>query len=310
MSSSLAFIVVEDRQNETLALCRRSAALAQEDLVVLSSTQAGPAYAQFRDAYVHLSSNSAEFEMICFRRYFLLAQHLAAHPECRAFVLIDSDVLVFRGIRAHIERLVGKADFSGSFIRPSEAWDPCQISPHVSYWTSEGLLGFVAYVLQTYTTPEGRSRLRAIANRFVARGTRGGISDMTLLHLWAHATGNVAPINRQSGGGAIDHNINSAHNLFEYEFSMRGGAKRIAYVDGQPCLATPSGELVKALALHFQGSAKIAMAHALHGRTQMVAELSFVLLMARRAKNAAYRFGGFARKAMHTLRIADARAAE
>ena len=92
MNSPLAFIVVEDRRNKALLLCRESAALAGEQLIVLSGTDAGPDYARFRDAYVHLSSNSPEFEMVCFRRYFLLAKYLAAHPECRRFVLIDSDV--------------------------------------------------------------------------------------------------------------------------------------------------------------------------------------------------------------------------
>jgi hypothetical protein len=308
MNNALAFIVVEDRQNKTLLLCRESAALAQEPLVVLSDTDAGPAYERLCSTYVHLSSNSAEFEKICFRRYFLLAEYLKAHPECREFVLIDSDVLLFRGIGAHIRRVAGKADFSGSYMRPRNGWDPCQISPHVSYWTAAGLQRFIAFVLNTYAAPAGRRKLRAIAARFAARGVRGGVSDMTLLHLWAQASGNADPINRVFGGRVIDHNVNGGHNLLANEFGVRGGAKRIVYIDGQPHLVTPAGEMVNVLALHFQGSAKLAMPHALHGRVRTVAMLTYALLMARRAKNWAFGLGLFAQRTVGGGRFADASA--
>ena len=252
MNNTLAFIVVEDRQNKSLLLCRESAARAQEPLIVLADTDAGPGYERLCRTYVHLSSNPPEFEKICFRRYFLLSEYLRAHPEHREFVLIDSDVLLFRGVGAHIRRVAGKADFSGSYMRPSGNWDPCQISPHVSYWTAAGLQQFIAFLLNTYATPSGRRKLRAIAARFAAKGVRGGVSDMTLLHLWAQTSGNADPINRVFCGRVIDHNINGGHNLLLNEFQARGGAKRIVYVDGQPSLVTPAGEVVNVMALHFQ----------------------------------------------------------
>jgi len=304
----LVFIVVEDRQNKTLLLCRESAALAEESLVVLSGSDAGPDYERLCSTYVHLSSNSAEFEKICFRRYFLLAEHLKAHPECQEFVLIDSDVLLFRGVGAHIRRVAGKADFCGSLMHPSDGWDPCQISPHVSYWTATGLQRFIAFVLNTYATHAGRRKLRAIATRFASRGVRGGVSDMTLLHLWAQASGNAAPINRVFGGRVIDHNINGGRNLMGNEFQVRGGAKRIEFVDGQPFLVTPSGEMVNALALHFQGSAKIAMPHVLRGRVRTVGALTYALRLARRLKNWAFGRGLIAQRAPGGGRLADASA--
>ncbi|MDQ0590576.1 hypothetical protein QFZ47_004685 [Variovorax paradoxus] len=306
MNNTLAFIVVEDRQNKSLLMCRESAARAQEPLIVLAGTDAGPGYERLCRTYVHLSSNPPEFEKICFRRYFLLSEYLRAHPEHREFVLIDSDVLLFRGVGAHIRRVAGKADFSGSYMRPSGSWDPCQISPHVSYWTAAGLQQFVAFLLNTYATPTGRRRLRAIAARFAARGVRGGVSDMTLLHLWAHASGNAAPINRVFGGRVIDHNINGGHNLLANEFQGRGGAKRLVFVDGQPCLVTPAGELVNVLALHFQGSAKIAMAHVLHGRVRTVALLTAALRLGRRAKNWAFGMRQLAQRPAGGARFAGA----
>ncbi|SEF33497.1 hypothetical protein ABL840_18340 [Variovorax sp. NFACC27] len=303
MKSSLPFIVVEDRQNKTLALCRESAELAGELLFVLSDTDAGPAYERFCRSYVHLSSNPPEFEKICFRRYFLLARFLESHPEVQDFVLVDSDVLLFQGAGAHIRRLAGKADFSGSRMQSADGWNPCQISPHVSYWTSNGLRRFVAYVLDSYSTPSGRRKLREIAARFAARGVRGGVSDMTLLYLWAHATGNDDPINRVLDGTVVDHNINGMHNLHRGEFKVLGGAKRIAWREGKAWLTSTTGDMTRVVALHFQGSAKMAMPYALRGHMLTVAAVTYALQMARRAKNNAFRAGAFARRVIDTRRV-------
>lgn len=309
MHHPITFIVVEDRQTRTLDLCRESAARAQEDLAVLSDVDAGAGYEQLCRGYIHLSSNTAAFEKICFRRYFLLAEYLKRHPECRHFVLIDSDVLLFRGISSHVRRAAGKADFAGSFIRPSAGWNPCQISPHVSYWTAQGLTRFVAFMLKTYGTPEGIASLRAIADKFAARSLRGGVSDMTLLYLWAQASGNTKPINRVVNGRVIDHNINTGDNLEPHEFRMRGGAKRIDHLDGQPYLTGTAGQKVAALAMHFQGRAKVAMGPALHGHVVWVAWLTYATYAARVAKNFGYRVAS----ALHRTSKADpvgARAAE
>lgn len=302
MNPSLPFIVVEDRQNKTLALCRESAARAGEPLHVLSATDAGPAYERFCRSYVHLSSNSPEFEKICFRRYFLLARFLEYHPEIREFVLIDSDVLLFQGAGPHIARLAGKADFSGSCMQSADGWNPCQISPHVSYWTANGLRRFVAYVLDSYATPSGRRKLREIAGRFAARGVRGGVSDMTLLYLWAHATGNDTPINRVLDGTVVDHNINGTHNHLPREFKVRGGAKRVAYRDGKAWLTSTAGDMTRVVALHFQGSAKMAMPFALRGHMHTVAVVTYALQVARRARNDVFRAGAFARRQFETRR--------
>lgn len=290
------FIVVEDRKNNALRLCCRSAEIAGERLFVLADSEAGLDYKEFCEAYVHLSSNSSEFEKVCFRRYFLLAAYLCAHPECDRFILIDSDVLLFRGAGVHIAQLASDADFCGSFIESMDGWNPRQISPHVSCWTAAGLHQFVAYVLEMYRTAAGRHKLREIAESFETRGMRGGVSDMTLLYLWAHETGNDAPINRRFAGKVIDHNINSPHNHQAHEFMTCGGAKRLAYVDGQPFLRTQSGAVVGAVALHFQGSAKLAMSCALRRQVRIMALITFGVMKARKSKDWVFKLSTLARR--------------
>ena len=106
----------------------------------------------------------------------------------------------------------------------------------------------------------------------------------------------------------IDHNINGGHNLLLNEFQARGGAKRLVYVDGQPSVVTPCGELVSVMALHFQGSAKMAMSHVLRGRVHTVAALTYALQAARRAKNWAFGRGLLAQRAAGAGRFAGASA--
>lgn len=310
LPAALTFIVVEDRENRTLALCRESARRAVEELRVISDIDAGPDFQRLRTTYLHLSSNTPEFELVCLRRYFLLARWLEVHPECREFVLVDSDVLLQRGVGAHIRQLAAGTDFCGSSMHAGEDWARCEISPHVSYWSAAGLSSFVAYVLGTYDSPLGRARLQAIAARFAARGERGGVSDMTLLYLWAEETGNTAPINRISNGRVIDHNINSASNRVAAEFRMRGGAKRLSYVHGRALLTTAAGVPVEAMALHFQGRSKLGMPLALAHRALALAMLTAALLVLRRLRNAVYRLGMARRRPGAAGRVAQGGDAE
>jgi len=84
------------------------------------------------------------------------------------------------------------------------------------------------------------------------------------------------------------------------------GATKLVFVGGQPCVVTPAGELVNVLALHFQGSAKIAMAHVLHGRVHTVALLTAALRLARRAKNWAFGMRRLAQRPAGGTRFAGA----
>ncbi len=288
MSAQIPFIVVEDRKTEALACCVRAAELAGETLIVLAETDGGAAYRDFVSAYVHHSSNPKDFEVVCFRRYFLLQQYLLATPACQHFVLIDSDVLLFKGVGRHFMRIAGRCAFAGSTIVPS-GWDPCQISPHTSYWRSASLHDFVNYVLRIYSSTSGRRALAQIADQFRQRGRRGGVSDMTLLNLWAKATNNLTASNKISRFGVVDHNINLPHNHQEWEFMMRGGAKRLTYIQGEPHLTTAQGKRVKALTLHFQGTAKLVMRDALQGNQLQLTSTTFAILVARTVKECLFK---------------------
>ena len=101
--------------------------------------------------FVHMSSNSEFFELICFQRYFYVYQYLITHDltEC---VMIDSDALVFGEVTSE---LIADGAMMAScwYERQKEyQWSVC---PHFTYWTSEGLLDFFGSVLQATRMKSG-----------------------------------------------------------------------------------------------------------------------------------------------------------
>jgi len=49
---------------------------------------------QFRDKYIHISTNPLDYERFCFERWFYLKNYVQ-NFDCGQFILIDSDVLLF-----------------------------------------------------------------------------------------------------------------------------------------------------------------------------------------------------------------------
>lgn len=252
----MQFLTVENRLNDNIQACLDSAKDAGISLIRLDRTEETDRFRKFKNNYVHLSTNDASFELICFRRYFLLEEHLIKTPEINRFVLLDSDILVYNGISEHIASIVEDDKFAGCYIQ-ERLESECQISPHVSYWTREGLFEFASFLITAYTCPEMMGRLKTINNKFQADRKRGGISDMTLLYLWATQTKSLKSLNRQHKGNTIDHNISIPHNFHTNEYSAKGEFKLVRIRDGKPCfIQRLDNKYVFALALHFQGKAK------------------------------------------------------
>lgn len=253
----MKFFVVENRETDVLALCRASADQAGVRLETVANVES-KRFDEFKSRYVHRSTNSKDFELICFRRYFLLREHLENLGSTEAFVLLDSDVLVFKGIAEHIKKIAGGDCFVGSFISHSHCADS-QISPHVSYWTMEGLIEFTDYLSGAYRDPDISKRMETIWEGFRRAGIRGGISDMTLLYLWREGKP-LRAINAGVDGCAIDHNISLGANHLANEYVTSCGAKKVVFTAAGPFFCRRAdGALVRVLAMHFQGKAKLHM---------------------------------------------------
>lgn len=219
---------------------------------------APPPYQVFESAYRHMCHNSEAFEKACFKRWFLL-QHYANELGLKKLWMIDSDVLL-------LEDLSGLQDYLAENAYSSAVSSPYPlssiVSPHMSFWTLEALNDLIDFILNIYQHDIGK--LEEIWQDYLRNGHGGGISDMTLLALWAgaerHRIYNTAGAHLDIGT-FYDHNINMAFNVDgEPPFHMiQGhGLKHIHVKDGRHHVlkAGEAGAEYPVGCLHFQGVAK------------------------------------------------------
>lgn len=258
---AIEVIVCENRFNESIDLCYKSVGESGFILHRIISDLDTDKFREFKKVYKHYSSNSESFELICFRRYFLIYEYLKQNQNIIDFVLIDSDVIVYPFLNKHIEFLRESGyKFSGSILADSEDSASYQISPHVSYWTAAAITDFTEYLLNVYSSDCGLNGLIEIANEFKVSKRRGGVSDMTLLYLWAKKNEYMHPINSVHDYGVVDHNVSTKHGVNRSEFTLGfGGVKKISFTDGVAYFTLADGKKTPALAVHFQGGAKRLM---------------------------------------------------
>lgn len=282
----MKILIVENRKNSTQSACERSLILAKADHSFLEDTDGGHHFNTFRSNYTHLSSNSSEFELICFRRYFILLKYLENNPSISNFILADSDVLAFEGLTDHISQMCVGLEFMGSSCFENSLQET-QISPHLSYWTRGALEDFIAFLLRQYTDPASVDLLRSISLDFQRNNAFGGVSDMTLLKLWSRNIPS-AHINNICNDGVIDHNVMLGYNGCGNRFRTLGGAKLIKREGNRAFFFNALGP-IPAYAIHFQGRAKIFMSSVLEGATTTAQIQAAAISLARITRQAIHR---------------------
>lgn len=217
-----------------------------------------PDYDKFCQYYKHMSTNSEEFELLCFRRYFLMLA-VARSKNIDHFWMIDSDILLMESLEPMTRFLLEggyKASLTFQETQREFSWSA---SAHISFWTVEALANFVEFLCVLYTT----DKIHILNEKYryhVSHNLAGGICDMTALYLWEKERGDT--FNNATahlhGMALYDHNINCDFNYSDDQFQMVPflGVKRVKY-DGAHCVAVrQNGSTCRIASLHFQGSAK------------------------------------------------------
>ncbi len=214
----------------------------------------------FRSVYRHLSSNSEQFEIACFRRYFDIFT-VAEKLGLSSFWMADSDLLLISNLEMATQQILRggwRVSLSEQIQRSDAALKSS--SPHLSLWTIGSLRDFIEFVDHTY-----RCEISALMHMYDKYQQEccgsGGVCDMTLLHLWAvnrvDVHNNARLINLELG--VFDHNINVSKN-YDDSYKMDGlvGIKHVVAVGSRyGCLAKLGP--VPFVCFHFQGRAKLAM---------------------------------------------------
>jgi hypothetical protein len=202
----------------------------------------------FGRIYRHFSTHSVDFELICFQRWFILEEFLAAH-NLRRCVYLDSDVLLYADVTSEMRKF-RRFDFT-------LCWNTIGCVVFVN--DLDGLAGLCEFMMGVYTKRD-RYQYDRLASHFAVRqrnGLPGGACDMTALQLYNELTfGRVGEASHVIDGSVYDPNINVAHPGFE----MEDGVKKVFWRDGVPYgTFVRTGEAIRFNALHFNGRAKSLM---------------------------------------------------
>tara|TARA_R100001594_G_scaffold62795_1_gene97167 strand:- start:1861 stop:2703 length:843 start_codon:yes stop_codon:yes gene_type:complete len=211
---------------------------------------------RFISKYVHLSSNTREFELLSFIRWFCIRNFLRDEKISQCFYS-DSDNLIYTKI----------AEAHNNLGSPSLALNIPQHQPQFrdsaaatsSFWSNESLEDFCDFLFLMYEDDKTfNNLLKPKWNHHHKNSISGGICDMTALWHFSNKVGDVSVLTKVSASHCtFDHNINSSENHLREEYPLLNKRKDIKMKNGQPyCFNLIKNIDVAFHTLHFQGPAK------------------------------------------------------
>jgi hypothetical protein len=221
-------------------------------------------YEYFLRLYKHYSTNSLEFELHCFKRFFLLSS-IAEKLNLENFWLIDSDVLLLKNLN-EISNYILSSGYVASLSWQNQSFSSMKwsASPHVSFWTLDGLRDFLDFLVDLYL-PKNIKILEGKHAHHQKNNILGGICDMTALYLWAHSGVSVhnSAIASDSLNYFFDHNVNDGSNYKDSEYRVVPilGVKKVN-MDSKLkkyYVFASNGSKREVVNLHFQGGSKVLM---------------------------------------------------
>lgn len=208
--------------------------------------------------YFHVSPNSYEGELFCIQRWFILNNYTKKHQINKCFYM-DSDVLLYTTTDSSLKAFSGKI---GGIFGPTV--NICR-SLHTSYFTSDVLSEFCAFMLDSYKNN------RQILDDYLTQ-TQYHISDMSLAALYlvgprfAEATnlGDPRQEERETEYSIFDERMEDVRDIVcsrqcgmtvkKIFWSSRSRQSRYPLV-----MLSASGQMLRLRSLHFQGGAKSLM---------------------------------------------------
>lgn len=197
---------------------------------------------QISKAFFNLSSNGADFELFCIERWFILSAFLKRQKLIKA-IYLDTDILIYESLEAYCTKFKG---YGMTMIG---------VSGHTNFVLKpEVLEKFCAWILNLYSSNEGKETINQWYQEHLTKHKLGGISDMTFFTKYQLA--NPAELVNLEGISAefnFDRSF-SESNGFETEVN---GMKKLYWTGNTPQIKhLESGKLVNAVTLHFQGIGK------------------------------------------------------
>lgn len=211
-------------------------------------------YAQFCKIYKHMSTNLYEFELGCFKRFFV-SYEFAKRNNIKEFMMLDSDLMTFVDYST--------VDFHGccaGFSMPADQshyiWTA---SPHCSYWKTEAIDDFLEFLFYEYT--QGIKELEEKWCYHQKYKVPGGICDMTLLYLWSKSKKNADIFNTAEivQDTVFDHFLSVSEGFHQGDFKVNKYCqmKVLKFENNIPYFKTSDGKWIRAYSIHAQGRSKL-----------------------------------------------------
>lgn len=198
----------------------------------------------FEKVYKHKSTNSYEYELLCFQRWFIIYEYMLKHNIQNCFYQ-DSDLLLYCNVSDE-QNSLDKYDLA--FV---------DISGHSIFINNMDSLGNLCnFISDCYTEQNLYNEIENIYKEYKLSNSFGGICDMTLLTLYKKKNrNNVAELSEIRDESVFDNNFNQSEG-YEYFYST----KKIKFVNNLPYSRfINSGKYIRFKTIHFQGKAKFLM---------------------------------------------------
>jgi hypothetical protein len=199
---------------------------------------------EFEKKYIHLSSNTYSYELLCFQRWFIILDFVTRH-QIENFLHIDSDVLLYCNVNDVFRKYIG-CDFT-----------TCgESGPSSSLFNIVSLTKFCDFITSIYDENK-KNRLFDFYQSYVNKKGIGGVCDMVAFSWYQKdMPSRVIDITIPDGGACFDLNISYPYGGFE----MKHGVKKIYWKNNLPYgKLLLDGSFIQFYSLHFQGRAKYAI---------------------------------------------------
>jgi hypothetical protein len=198
---------------------------------------------QFSDVYVHMNTNSYDYELFCFERWFIIKEFTVS-KGINSFCYFDSDVLVYA------ELLSLTDDFEGCLIaNTGEGMG----MPAFTYFKNANSITIVCdYFLQSYLDEGLFGRIKEFWNDYRKIGNSGGVCDMTIFDFFHKDNPDKLKKIDRIKDYAFDVNI-----AITGGYESKNNIKKVYWINDLPyCKSLADGELINFKTLHFQGTSK------------------------------------------------------
>ena len=187
----------------------------------------------FNSSYIHMSTNPAQFEVVCFVRWFVLRNFMIKNNIDVCFYA-DSDIMSYSNLSVEWHKF---KEYNCAFMMPDEQQEySWSASGHNSFWTREAIIDFCDFLNAAYSTETMFTKLPDKWNFHIQNNKPGGICDMTLFWLYYQDKGgdDIGILSEVNEGSTFDDNIISSGNRYKDEYRMINGLKEIDFRDDRP----------------------------------------------------------------------------